>query len=54
MTPITLFVSILLYVAAILLPGGKTSETKTCELQKVGEFVQEQCQESTQKEHTQL
>ena len=53
MTPLTLFVSVLLYMAAILCPGVKI-EKKTGELQKVSEELQKSSSESTQEKHTQL
>lgn len=40
MTPFTLFISALLYIAACLLPGGNPNEKKTSELPQVSQEVQ--------------
>lgn len=53
MTPLTLFVSVLLYMAAILCPGVKI-EKKTGELQEISQDLQVSGEQSTQEKHTQL
>ena len=54
MTPLTLFVSVLLYMAAILCPGVKPNETETSKFQEISKDIQESSKQSTQKEHSQL
>ena len=54
MTPLTLFVSVLLYMAAILCPGAKPNEKETSQLPKVGQEIQKSGQQSTQEKHTEL